>query len=155
MKFIYVVTLFLIFFNIFSFMIAWAVPFEYGYGTGSEKYNVSSDEGTTPAETVFENVSGSDYGNILSIFFGDLTSAANILISVAILGGAAFLAWLTRSPAPFVIGFLGNVMLNTYTNSIGIFQQFPINNYLMLAGLLGMLMLFVITSAEYLTHGDA
>jgi len=136
-------------------MIAWAIPFEYEYSAGSEEYNVSTDEDVTPAELVFENVSGSGFNSILMIFFGDLSSIGSIILSIGILGIAAGAAWLTRSPAPFVVGFLGNVMLNTYTNSIGVFQQFPINNYLMLAGLLGMVMLFVITSAEYLTHGDA
>ena len=85
MKFIYIVILFLIFFNVFSFMIAWAVPFEYNYETGSEAYNISTDESMTPAESIYENVSGESYGDILSIFFGDLNSFEGIAITLGLL----------------------------------------------------------------------
>ena len=155
MKLIYVIVLFLIFFNVFSFMFAWVGVFPYGYGTDeTANYDLGEAEDNTPAEVVFENVSGQSFGNLLLIFFGDISSAGGILTTLAIFGVAAVAAWLTHSPAPFVVAFVGNVMKNTYLNSISVFEQFPINNYLMLAGMIGMIVLFVVTCAEYLTHGD-
>lgn len=154
MKLIYVITLFLIFFNVFSFMFGMFLIFPYEYGTDTSDYNLTTEEDNRPAEAVFEDISGQGFGNILLIFFGDISSAGGILATLAIFGVAAVAAWLTHSPAPFVVAFVGNVMKNTYLNSVGIFEQFPINNYLMLAGMIGMIVLFIVTCAEYLTHGD-
>jgi len=126
--------------------------FPYAYGTGNPTYNITEGENMS-SHSVYENASGFSYNDAISIFFGDLSDATNILVSALILGGAAFLAWLTRSPAPFVVAFVGNIMKNTYVNNMAVFNQFPINTYIMLAVGIGMIILFVVTCAEYLTHG--
>lgn len=154
MKTIYIAVIFLVFFNIFCFMFAWfgVFPVEGAYESG--EYDMNTTGETTPAEYLQENLTGFDGGKIMSMFFGNLSDAANILVTAVLLGGAAFIAWLTRSPAPFVLVFIGNIVLHLYLDSMVIFEHYPINNYLMLAFGMGMFLLVVITSAEYLTHGD-
>lgn len=148
MKSLYVIILFMVFFNVFCFAFAFFQVFPYEYGTGSATYGKINltDEGT-PAEVIFKDVSGQNFGDILMIFFGDVTA-------LAILGGTIAASFIAHSPAPFVVGFIAVVIMRTYQNSISVFEQLPINNYLMLAGLFGMAILILITCAEVLTHGD-
>lgn len=155
MKKLYVIIIFLIFFNIFSFMFGWfgVFPSEGGYESGT--YDIGIDEDRTPGEVYIENISGMNYGDMVSVFFGDLSDEANILSAFIIMGVGIIAAWLTHSPAPLVIAFVGNFARVSYLNTITVFNQYPINNYLMLAFGAGMVILFGITCAEYLTHGDA
>jgi len=154
MKKIYVIILFLIFFNIFTFMFSVLNIFPYAYGTGNPSYNITSDENMS-SQTVFENTTGMDisYGDILRLFIGNIANLGDLLLSIGILGASIAAAWLTRSAAPFIVGFIGNIMKNIYATNIAVFNQFPINNYLMLAAGVGMIILFLITCAEVLTHG--
>ena len=152
MKTLYVFMIFLIFFNIFAFMFAWLNIFPTTIGL-NEQFNISSDK--TSAEQLFYNISGGfDINDMFAIFFFDINNISNVVVSGLVLTGAALVAWLTRSPSPFVVAFIGNIMFNMYQKSVAIFQQFPINNYLMLVGMFGMIMLFIVTVAETLTHGD-
>lgn len=159
MKAVYVIIIFLVFFNIFAFMFGWfgMFPYEYDPDSGSFGSNVNTTGGVSSSDIVLGDISGHDdpFDMAMSIFFGDLEGVGGLLSSLAILSLAGIAAWLTKSPAPFVVGFLGNMMKNTYLNSYDVFQQFPINNYLWLAMLIGMLLLFLVTVAETLTHGDA
>jgi len=155
MKKIYIIIIFLIFFNIFSFMFAWFGVFPTMGDPSTGAYDVNTTgEGITPGEVYIENISGMDYGDMVSVFFGDLSDSANIFTTFLIMGVAIVAAWLTHSPAPLVIAFIGNFVRVAYLNTIGIFSQYPINNYFMLAFAAGMVVLFGITCAEYLTHGD-
>jgi len=123
---------------------------------GQNYSNINADGDPVDADSVLYDVSGTDFGDVFNIIFVDVSSDTwNILGTVAMLGGALFLAWVTHSPAPFVVAVIANVFKNTYVNSIGFLEQFPINNYMMLAGMLGMIILLVVTCLEYLTHGDA
>ena len=158
MKLIYVVIIFLLFFNIFNFMFSWTSMFNYMYepstGDAYSDINISEDE-LPPSESVFRDVTGGiDYGNVFSIFFGNFDSWADILTIAGLIGAAAALAWATKSLAPFVLVFLGNLIKNTYENSLGVFEQFPVNDYIWLIFGIGMAFLLVITAAEYMTHGD-
>ena len=155
MKKIYIIIIFLIFFNIFSFMFAWfgAFPGEYDPSAGTYDINTTG-EGVTPGETYIENISGMDFGDMVSVFFGDLSDEANILSAFFIMGVGLVAAWLTRSPAPLVIAFIGNFVRVAYLNTMGIFNQYPINSYFLLAFGAGMVVLFGLTCVEYLTHGD-
>lgn len=151
MKKLYVVILFLIFFNVFIIMFNSFSLFPMSLEEGQNYSNADS----STAEGTWEDVSGSDFGDIFSIIFVDINSdPLNILGTILIIGGAAFIAWLTRSPAPFVVAVVANVFKNTYVNSMSVFEQFPINNYMMIAGMIGMIILFIVTCLEYLTHGE-
>ena len=154
MKLIYIVILFMVFFNIFVFMFGYMNIFGEVYEGDSEHYNINESADQSNSEGFVEDVSDMSFGDVMYLFFGEI-EGGNILGTVLTLGGALFLAWLTRSPAPFVLGFLANFMRVTYTNSMDVFEQMPTNGYMMLAGTVGMIFLFIITSAEYLTHGDA
>ena len=152
MKKLFVIILFMIMVNVFIIMFSSMNLFPNSIEAGGNY----SDANNETAEDVLYDVSGSDFGDVLGIIFVDVNSdPLNILASVLMLGGAAFLAWLTRSPAPFVVAVVANVFKNTYVNSMDFLEQFPINNYLMMAGMIAMIILLIITCLEYLTHGDA
>jgi len=151
LKALYVIILFLVLFNVFCFIGALFIP--YGFGTAGASYGDidiadPDNPARTPSEVVFRKVSQQDFSSIIMIFFGNVES-------ILILGGTALASYITSSPAPLVVGFLSTVMLATYKNSISVFEQFEINNILMLAGLVGMVILILVTCAEILTHGDA
>jgi len=157
LKKIYVIIFFLVFFNIFSFLFAIGGPlniFPYSYGTGNPSYNITTGDNMS-SQQVAENATGYTFDNALSLFFVnlDLKQGWNILFSVGILVGAALAAWVTKSPAPLVVGFIGNLMKNTYVNNMSIFNELPINSYIMLAVGVGMILLFIMTCAEYMTSG--
>lgn len=148
MKTLYIIIIFLVMFNVFCFIGALFIP--YGFGTAGASYgDIDTDDPVrTPSEVIFREVSNQDFSSIIMIFFGNVES-------ILILGGTALASYITSSPAPLVVGFLSTVMLATYKNSMTVFEQFEINNILMLAGLVGMVILILVTCAEILTHGDA
>ena len=155
MKKLFIFIIFLIFFNIFCFMFAWfgVFPAEYDASSGVTDVNITG-EGVTPGEVYIKDISGMDYGDMVSIFFGDISDSANVLSAFIIMGVGLVAAWITHSPAPLVIGFVGNFARVSYINTMGVFNQYPINNFFMLAFGAGMVILFGVTCAEYLTHGD-
>lgn len=155
MKLIYTVILFLVFFNIFSFMIVYMDIIPYGFSPDDEQYDVNVTGDTIPGESTFKELTGFNVMQIIGIFFGDLSSVGGVLATIAIIGIASVAAWLTHSAAPFVVAFLGNIVRVTYVNSMGVMTQFEINPYINLAISIGICFLIVITAAEYLTHGDA
>jgi len=139
-------------------MFAWLDIFPYAYGTGTTEYGIDEDlVDTGNASEGWEGISDISYGDVFTILFFDVNADnwASVILSVVLLGGAILFAVLVHSPAPLVVGFLGNIMKNVYVNNMAVFNQFPINNYLMFACALGMIILFIVTCAEYLTHGDA
>lgn len=156
MKKLYVIIIFLVFFNLVMFMFGSLNLFKVDYSGDESGFGVDKDGNVVGGgESVFENLSGADFTDLLGLFFVDLSDAGNFLSSLAILGVAALAAWITKSPAPFVVGFIGNIMKNIYVNSIGVFENLPgINEWMMLIGLVGMVLLFIITCAETLTHGE-
>lgn len=155
MKLMYVVMLFLIFFNLFSFMSIGLEIFPYEYGTDYENFDINVTADTVPGQDTFKDLTGLDPLDVFGIFFGDISEGANLLITVAAFGVAVAAAWLTHSTAPLVVAFLGNLIRVTFTKSYSTFYQFEIDPYIQLAFGLGILFLLVITAAEYLTHGDA
>ena len=155
MKLVYVMILFLVFFNVFSFMSIYMGIFPYNYNVDDEGYDINVTGESIPGEGTFKKLTGHNVMNVLTIFFGDLSSAGGLLTTLAIFGVAAVAAWLTHSPSPFVVAFLGNTVRVTYENSYNVFYQFEINPYIQLAIGIGICFLIVITAAEYLTHGDA
>lgn len=151
MKKLYVIILFLVFINIFNIMFVAYNIFPSGYDGQSDYYDIDDADGNVSGgETLFEELSNADFGDIMLLFFGNAESILAIITTAAI---AIAAAWLTKSPAPFVVAMVGGVFLTLYQRSIGIFQQYPINNFVMLACSIGMVILFIITCAEYLTPG--
>ena len=157
MKKLFVIILFMIMVNVFIIMFNAVNIFPVSLDSGQNYSDVDSAGNPTGAEETLYDISGGyDFSDVLSIIFVDVNSdATNILATVVMLGGAAFLAWLTRSPAPFVVAVIANVFKNTYVNSLDFLEQFPVNNYMMMAGMIGMIILLIVTCLEYLTHGDA
>ena len=156
MKKLFVIIGFIILVNVFIIMFNSVNLFPVELDA-SQNYTGMDDSGDTyTGDQAFEDISGYDFSSVLGIIFVDVNSdPLNILASIAMLGGAAFLAWLTRSPAPFVLAVISNVFKNAYVNSMGFLEQFPINNYMMLGGMIAMILLLIVTCLEYLTHGDA
>ena len=152
MKKLYIILIFLVFFNIFSFMFNAIELFPYVYGEGNPSYNLSEYENKS-SEEIAESASGYSYDDFLRIILGDVDSLGDMMLTVGILGAAIAMAWLTKSGAPLIIGVVGNLMKNMYIQNMAIFEQFPINNYLMLATGVGMVLLFIITCIEYMVHG--
>lgn len=157
MKKLFIIVIFMIFFNIFCFMFAWfgIFPAEYETDTGSIDVNTTGSM-QTPGEQYINTMSdGLTFGNIVSIFLGRFDSLSGFLASIVLIAGAVAASVLMHTPAPLVIGFVGTFVKNLYLNASEIFARYPVNNYFMMAFGAGMLILFVITIAEYLTHGDA
>jgi hypothetical protein len=152
MKMIYVILLFIVFFNIFSFMLGALPLFDTAFAEGNPKYNLSQHENKS-AEQIAENATGVGYDDFFKILLGDIDNLADFFLSFGILGGAIALAYVTKSPAPLVIGVVANIMKNTYTSNIEIFNSLEVNNYLMLASMVGMILLFLITCIEYMVSG--
>ena len=160
MKKLFVVVLFMVFINIFIIMFNSLGPnglFPIQLDE-SEDYKNGSD---SSSEAYFKDISSFDASDVFKIIFFD-TSQINsdlgvisILASIVMMGGAAFIAWLTHSPAPFVVAVVANVFKNLYMNSIGFLEGFGINDYIMLVGMIGMIILLIVTCLEYLTHGEA
>jgi len=153
MKKMYVIIMFLIFFNVFTFLFAAGGPlnlFPYAYGEGNPNYNISDSENVS-SEAVFEKASGIEPSDVFAVFFGD--DDTSIWSTLLLMGGAIALAYITHSAAPFVVVFVGNIMKNIYLKNIAVFNQFPVNNYLMIVLGIGMIILLLVTCAEYLTSG--
>lgn len=150
MKKLYIVIFFLIFVNIINIMVV-------GLGMFPSSYVEESDENITnvsEGEEVFEYWTDDDFdfGDILGLMFGSTGSVAALVLGI---GGSVGLSWLTHSTAPLAVGVLASVFAAIYVNTINIFNSYPIHNYIFLACTIGMVVLFVITSVEYLTHGEA
>ena len=153
MKLIYMVILFLIFFNVFTFLFVLGGPvgiFPYAYDTGNPGYDIGEGENMS-SEAVFENASEIGVSDVFNVFFGSDDTA--LWTTLLMMGGAIALAYITHSPAPFVVVFVGNIMKNIYMMNRDVFNQFPVNNYLMLVVGIGMIILLLVTCAEYLTSG--
>jgi hypothetical protein len=150
LKKLYVIIFFLIFVNLINVMVVALDIFPVGYVDEFDENITNASEG----EEVFEywTEDDFDYGDILGLIFGSTESIAVMLLGV---GGSVGLAWLTHSTAPLAVGILASVFAALYTNTVNIFNSYPVNNYIMLACTIGMVILFVITSAEYLTQGEA
>jgi len=151
MKKIYIFIIFMIFFNIMTFMVSWFGIFP---GEGSELGAEYTDE-SSPGEDYIESLSdGLNAGDAVSIFLGDFNSLEGALASIIIIAGSIGAAILIHSPAPLVLGFAGTIAKNMYLNAFDIFGNYNVNSYFMMAFGAGMVILFIITCAEYLTHGD-
>ena len=147
MKKLYTVIVFLLFFNIFCFLFASLNIFPTNPGT--------SDINMTSSETFIYDLSNYNISSIFNLLFFDTENPDwSSIASILALSAAGVLAVSTRNPSPFVVMFIANFMFNLYRKSMPIFNQFQINQYFMMAGLVGMVMLFIITSLEVLTHGD-
>ena len=145
MKKLYTIILFIVFLNIINIMFVALNIFPTTYES-----DLDVNE-TSQAEELYRTWSGGDFGDMLMIFFG---KAENIVALFAGLALSVVAAWITHSPAPFVVGMIGTVFLTLYNSTSGIFASYPINDYIMLLCSFGMIILFIVTCAEYLTHGD-
>lgn len=147
MKLIYMFLLFMIFFNIFSFMLGDLGIFSYIVEGDESTYNLSDIEERSEGD-VFEDISGAGWGSVLS-----LDKEVWALIGV-VMGGAVILAWAMHSPYPIAVGLFLATFVNVYINSKSIFSSFDVNPYITMVFGVGILVLFVITTIEYFTHGD-
>jgi len=151
MKKLYIILLFLVFINIFNFMFVAYDIFPSGFEGQSDSYDIAdADENTTSGEELFEQLSDADFGDLMLLFFGQADTILAFIVTASI---AIAAAWLTKSPAPFVVAMIGGTFLTLYYRSTGIFEQFPINGFVMLACSVGIVILFVITCAETLAPG--
>jgi len=153
---LYVVMFFLVFFNLFAFLFSY-IPIFKGSFEGDETWGVDTEGNTTGSNTLFENLTSFDVGSVFSLFVFDINSPdiIGLIVSGLTLTGAIALAFITHSPAPLVVGFIANFIFNLYNQSTGIFEQMPVNGVMMTVCVVGMFLLFVVTAAETLTHGDA
>ncbi len=142
MKFIYVIILFLVFFNIFSFMLS-------GLGIIPHDATVVGNytEDMT-GEEVFNETTGVDFDDVASL-------SMNNLDLIAIAAGGIVLSALFKSGAPFAVGIFLGLFVNTFRRSVGILYSFDINSYIVVAAIAGVTFLIVITLIEYFTQGDA
>jgi len=142
MKFIYVIILFLVFFNLASILVA-------GLGIIPYEYTIMGDLYTEDAsgETVFANLSNVSFENAADMMLGNASV-------IALIVGGGVLAWITHSPAPLALALFLGVFITTFKRSITIFSGMGINNVMWVMGLAGMAFLIVITMIEYFTHGD-
>lgn len=146
MKKLYGIILFIVFLNIVNILFVTQGIFP---GISGDQ-TVINDE--SEAEGLYTTWTDGDFGDMMLIFFG---KAENIVALFAGLALSVTAAWITHSPAPFVVGMIGTVFLTLYNSTSAIFSNYPINNYIMLICSFGMIVLFVVTCAEYLTQGDA
>ena len=155
MKKIYVVILFLVFLSIINVMFISMNIFPESEFS-DEGFSVNSSDEPQAAESIFDELSdGISWSNVFNIFFGKVDSLGSIAITLVLLGGAVLAAYLTHSPAPFVLLFMSNVLKNIYVEAQPVLDNYPINSYILILGMVGFIILFIITAAEYLTHGDA
>lgn len=142
MKFIYTIILFLVFFNIFTFLFAGLNIIPYEYTVAGDVYTEDMS-----GEELFTNLSGIDFDDITSL---SMKNADLLLIA----GGGIVLAILFRSAAPFAVGLFLGIFVNTFRRSTSIFYSFGIDSYLMVAAIVGIIFLLIITLIEYFTQGD-
>jgi len=115
--------------------------FPSGFSGDETNYSVTGESGeVVGAETLFQNISGDTFTGLLG------------LILSAGLGG--LLAILTKQTAPIAVGFLAGTIITIYTSSVGIFGQFQINPYIILAFAACVVLLTLFTAIEFLTQGD-
>lgn len=143
MKFIYTILLFLIFFNVFSFLLVGLNIIPYEVSHQSDAYTPDMT-----GEGLFENLSTVNFETITTLSLDNL----DLLVIVA---GGLGMALLMRSPAPFAVGLFLGVFINTFRKSIAIMQSFDINQHIVTAAIVGVIFLFIITMIEYFTQGDA
>ena len=142
MKKLFIIIIFLVFFNILSFMLGFLGVFPVTVEGGSYGDLDTSDSDTPASEEFVKDISGADFSDVMGIiFFG--TNTESVIITFVLLGGAALLAYICHSPAPFVVAMIANVFIKTYQHSMNIMYQFSVNSYLMLIGTVGMILLFI------------
>lgn len=148
MKLIYIIIIFMAFFNIFSFMLGELGIFSYVVHSDEAMWNLSdTTEGTD--QELFERVSEQSWSDLLN-----LDPVALALMGGTIAGTIA-LAWAMHSPYPLAVGLFLATFINMYGNSRSIFSQLEINPYIRMAMGFGLLILILVTTIEYFTHGDA
>ena len=141
MKTIYKLIMYLMLFNIFMYLIPTLGIFPSGFSGDETNYSVTGESGeVVSAEGLFENISGDTFTGLLG------------LILSAGLGG--LLAILTKQTAPIAVGLLAGTIITIYTSSVGIFGQFQINPYIILAFAACVVLLTLFTAIEFLTQGD-
>jgi len=122
--------------------------FTYEYQMDSPEYNLD-DPNNMNATDVFEDVSGQDIGGLLSLDMVSWVAMGGVIAASVVL------AALFRSPYPVAVGLFLATFINIYKSSEGIIESFDLNPYIILAVGLGIAGLFLITTIEYFTHGDA
>lgn len=140
--------LFSMFFNVFMFMFASMGIFTYEYQTDSSDYDLD-DPDNMNATDVFEDVSGQSVGGLLSL---DMVSW---IAMGGVIAASIALAALFRSPYPVAVGLFLATFINIYKSSESIIESFDLDPYIVVAIGIGVVGLFLITTIEYFTHGDA
>lgn len=150
MKKIYFLLFFMVMVNVVSIMFVTMEIFPTEESSSNEYYQNVTE--TVKGEKIFYDISGNTFGDILGMFFGTASGLLGFLVTGLVSVAAA---WLTHSPAPFVVGMIGGTFLTMYNSSRHIFDNYEMNGYIVLACSIGIVIIFIITCAEYLTQGDA
>jgi len=148
MKLMYVIILFLVFFNIFSFISVKLEIFPYEYTPDTKHFDI--DGGSYQN---FKNTTGFGIGEVVRVLFGDIT-VSNAVITIGMLVLALIAVKLAHSITPLVVLFFANMARVTYENIYGVMNQIEIDPLVSLAIGVGICFLIIITSVEYMTHGD-
>ena len=147
MKFIYVIMLFLIFFNIFSVMVDVLGIMPNVHTPAGDIYESGMEGGQSLAEDLTEN----QWNAIVGI------GKANADF-VAICTAAIALGILMHSAAVVGVGLFVGLILSTIRLSQEAMEPlvstFGIDNFLLISFTVGMAFLLIITLIEYFTHGD-
>jgi len=115
--------------------------FPSGFSGDETNYSITDESGEVKsAEELYQGISGETLGGLLG------------LILAAGFGG--LLAILTKQTAPIAVGLLAGTIITIYTSSVGVFGQFQINPYIVLAFAACVVLLTLFTAIEFLTQGD-
>lgn len=147
MKFIYIILLFMIFANIFTFLFASIGVIPYTIEVSGDTYELN-DITNVEGEQAFERITEIDFDDVVSL------SLKNVDLLLIAAGGIA-MAILMRNPAPFAVGLFLGIFINTFRRSTALFYGFQADAYLTLAAMVGVIFIIVITMIEYFTQGDA
>ena len=151
MKKIYVLLFFMIMVNLVSIMFATQHIFDTSDQHGNQYTQNMS--GSSDGEKIFGDITSQNFGDVIYIFLGGASGILGFLTTASVSIAAA---WLTHSPAPFVVGMIAGTFLTMYNNTSSMFSEYSeLNSFVFLACSLGMVFIFIITCAEYLTQGDA
>lgn len=153
MKFIYIILMFMVFVNIFTFMFAYLDIIPYQILVGDQYYELN-DVTNMRGEDVFFQISNYNFSDVtgtLNLISSVLSGNLDFLgIVAAGIGASIFL----HSASPLAVSIFLGVFVNTFRRSSSVFYGFQANEYLIVAAMAGVIFMFVITMIEYFTQGD-
>lgn len=151
MKKIFIILLWMIFFNVATFAVAALHIFPYSLWGDATTYGLDDPNELPTPEQLFERLVTNTNGSIAKLL-GQELRFNHIIVAMAGIG--AIVAIATTSMAPFVVGLVGSLFVLMYSNSKTVFDQIASNLggvtfYIILMIGLGILILFILTAMDY------